>query len=672
MVSWPQSFPIKGFGTKLMVASKSINNIPQEYLSYARNARIYDGGIWPRLGKQLLTNSVLGTVNRGWFVMNGSLYQIANSNVYLIDPVTGVQTSKGSLGYDATTDILLYDYKIETWTTLWSQSNPFTYTKPVNKIKFVYSTQNILLYAPDDSLIDSINISNSNTGKYRANVKILNTTTNYQSLGTWTTATDWYILEDWQFIYLFPSDVPVVANIAARNALYPSPTGWERVYRQDVTAFDLFTAWSPWSWGTQALWMSGTINLSSWYYVITQGNKALIASSWQQLQVFDGSSLFIPTTQPWSDSGFLEYCRGYSFLASGNVLYISKPITATSPENAYNFTDSWSQNITFDTTISGLKGTLDWLYVFTENQVHLIDANSLQNVAWSATFISRPLGDGSAPLNNLCIAASGNKIFYITKSLHVNTINYIQYTSDSTIWELSARPVIGIKEFLNTVSTTQPTAFAFYNGKDKTIQMHIRPNGVGFNQYCLVYDLVNDTWNVDTGKNYNYVAKNWDTIYGFSDVNTSIYQDDTGFSDAWTPIDFHIKTQSLNQGTINQKIYHGFMVAGGIWNLSELEFIVNVDDQSIFQDTVSGLTNPLPDIGEIWWGAIWDDLIWWNLVYDSVLTPFDRVADEGRIYTSWKRIQIEILCQSQIQDFILDLLWIVAEGTWFTDISDKF
>ncbi len=40
-----KDFPIKEFGSKLMVASKSVSNIPDKYLSYARNARIYDGGI---------------------------------------------------------------------------------------------------------------------------------------------------------------------------------------------------------------------------------------------------------------------------------------------------------------------------------------------------------------------------------------------------------------------------------------------------------------------------------------------------------------------------------------------------------------------------------------------------------------------------------------------------
>lgn len=40
-----KDIPIKKFGQKLMVASKSVNKIPEEYLTYSQNLRIYDGGI---------------------------------------------------------------------------------------------------------------------------------------------------------------------------------------------------------------------------------------------------------------------------------------------------------------------------------------------------------------------------------------------------------------------------------------------------------------------------------------------------------------------------------------------------------------------------------------------------------------------------------------------------
>ena len=109
-------------------------------------------------------------------------------------------------------------------------------------------------------------------------------------------------------------------------------------------------------------------------------------------------------------------------------------------------------------------------------------------------------------------------------------ISYMQGTNATKVGELSARPVISIKELLNTLDIDQPTSFAFFNQNDKTVQFHVRTVNSTFNDICIVYDEVNDTWNIDTGKNYNYVVKVVEKYYGFSDVNSSIYQDDVGFT----------------------------------------------------------------------------------------------------------------------------------------------
>lgn len=158
-------------------------------------------------------------------------------------------------------------------------------------------------------------------------------------------------------------------------------------------------------------------------------------------------------------------------------------------------------------------------------------------------------------ISNLAVVAAGDKIFTITKNLQVQTVNYVAGVTNAQIGELSARPVIGIREFMNTVDPNQPTAYGFYNETDKTVQFHIRSLGSPFNDYVLVYDLVNDTWNVDTAKNYGYVVKHGADYYGFSDVNSSVYLDDVGYSDAGIPIEFRIRTQNLNQGTPFQKRY---------------------------------------------------------------------------------------------------------------------
>jgi len=244
------------------------------------------------------------------------------------------------------------------------------------------------------------------------------------------------------------------------------------------------------------------VNIQVWYYVSKE--KAIIASKNKYLNVFDWETL---TQVNLENSWIIEYCRWYSFLWVDNILYISRPVTLTNPEYAYDFTWTGSQQIVYNEKITSLKSTQNGLYIFLETRLEFLWANSLQNVAWSATFISTPVWEWSAPISNKCIVGSWDTLFRISKNLQVQTVNYQAWILNPIIWELSARPIVWIKEFLTTISMDQPNSFWFYNENDKTIQFFIRSAWSLFNDYVLVYDLVNDTWNIDTNKNYNGMVK---------------------------------------------------------------------------------------------------------------------------------------------------------------------
>lgn len=587
-------YPIEWFGKKLMVASKAINTIPDMYMSYSRNARIFDWWIGPRRGKQLLTNSVLWTNNKWAFYMWGTLYQVANSTIYSVDLITWVQTSKASVWYDLRTDILVYQPNIAIIASEWQELAVFNWS-----------------------------------------IVSLPSTVPSRNLGTMTVT----IASPWVFTL-------------NNHGLWV----WDAIY--------ITTTWA----------LPTGLSASTKYYVISAG---LTTNTFEVSAIKGGVAINTTWTQSWVhtlfqyyNSGIIEYCRGFSFLASKNILYISRPITPTNPEYSYDFVWSGSQQITYDTNIIGLIATMSGIYIFTEDKLEYLGANALQNVAWSATFISTPIGRWSQPVNNLCIAADWEKIFYLTKNLQVQTVNYMQGTIYTSIAELSARPVISIKEFLNTVDTNQPTSYAFLNENDKTIQMHIRSVGSPFNDYVLVYDLVNDTWNIDTNKNFNYMVKVSSIYYWFSDVNTSIYQDDVWFSDAGIPMDFRIDTQNMEQWSPNQKIYWGLYLMGWIWLLSTINVTANIDLEPVFQDLVSWDANNIPFVWEIGDSDIWWEMIWWPLTYVSKLYPFDRRADVWRIYKGWKRMQISFTSNSQIQDFILDTCGLYFQPTSFIDIPD--
>jgi len=518
-------YPIKHFGTKLMVYSKAVNTIPDHFLSYSRNARIYDGGICARKWMSKMIVSPIAKKNRGGFVVKWILYEVLNGKIYEIDLIDWVQIYTVDLWYDLPIDYLVYS---------------------------------------DDFVI--------------------------------------------------------------------------------------------------------------------------ISAVWQALIKFNGTTCTTITTAPTPDSNFLEYCRSFNFLANKNILYISRMIVEWIPDNAYDFTGIWTQTVhgktvdnpssslAFDNAITAMKATMHWLYIFTSDQVHYIDANSLQNVAGAATFISHPLWDTTDPMNDKCIVSSWDTIFYLTKTLNIQTVQYQQYTVDSILWELSSVPIIGIKELLRHVDPVQPSAFWFYNEYEKSINFFVRSVWSPFNNYVIVYDLVNKTWNLDTGRNFSSVIRIDRKYYWFSDVNSCIYEIDNGNTDNWIVIDFRIETQNMNQWSENQKLYWWLYILWWINPLSKVKVFANIDNEQVFYDEIGTATVNVWNITwEIWWESLGEEMLWWNtneLWKDLVF--FDLKADEWRIYQYGQKIQLVFTCNSIVQDFLIDTAWIFFLPTWFTDTQNKF
>ena len=467
-----KAYPLKWFGKKLMVASKAVNTIPDMYMSYSRNARIYDGGIWPRRGKQLLTESTIGTTNKGWFTMAGNLYQIAWGTIYQVDKTTWVQLPRASIGHDSVTDIVTYAFPKGSFTSLWTQSHHYDYTigtwdmRHVSRIAYDTANARIILEDFNGVFLDSFPIGIDNS-LYNNRTIWLTFSWTTGSQNYWTGFSDGtlYYLQQDEYMQVSvpvssgnptltiasPCVVTLVSHWLSVGDWFYFTTTW--TLPTGVTAWNVYYVISTWFssssfqfsdsvWGA-AINTSGTQSgthtlfkiTNQWLRIgdvqwevgyFTETYKAIIASSGKHLAVFDWSSVFYPNTVPWVNSGIIEYCRGYTFLSSANTLYISRPIVPSNPEFSYDFTGTGSQQITYDTNIVGMIATMEGIYIFTEDKLEYLGANALQNVAWSATFISTPIGRGSQPINNLCIVADWEKVFYITKNLQVQTVNYIQ------------------------------------------------------------------------------------------------------------------------------------------------------------------------------------------------------------------------------------------------------
>lgn len=594
-----KDFQLKWFWSKLMVWSEAVNSLPDAYLTSCKNARVIDGWISVRKWKTLLKTSTIWTNNKGAFTMWWKLYQITNSKIYEVDTTTGTQTDRGTLWFDLRCDILVYDYIKEVFTSLWTHS--FTYNYSPDKLtKLTYSALNTLTFSKNTVPYDSTQtITTSNTWYYRPSIKILSTST--QTFDWWSgeVVTWWRVLELWE-------------------TAYSSTLNWT-------------TNW--------------TVNIEVWYYTTQNLSYAVIWMYWKYIYVFDWTTVTEIKAVP-ENSWILEYTRWFSFLTWWNTLYISSPITRTNPEYWYDFTGSWSQNIVFNKEILWLKGTMTGLYIFTDNQIQYLWANSLQNVSWSATFISQPLWDSSWPINNTCITASWDKIFYLSKNMQIQTVNYIWWTDWTSIWELSAKPVVWIKKLLDTFDPSQPTAFAFYNENDKTIQFHLRNLWSTVNDKVLIYDLINDTWWIDTNKGYNYVVRLENQYYWFLDANSSIYKDDIWTNDNWSAIDFEIKTN--HNISTNQSMFGWFYLKWWIAQDTNLTIKASIGWDEVFNNTILWASYPL---------STW-------------LNAFDKRATQSQIYRLWQRIEYTITSTSTNAKFILDSLWTTAEPTNFVDSNN--
>lgn len=590
--------PINKFWTKLMVSSESINKIPYEYLSYSQNLRIYDGGIWARKGIKRIFNGQ--GLNQWGFSLNGSLYQVEGGKIWKLENET--RTEIVSIGHTQKVDVLVYQNTKGVFTSMGTEN--FTYSSAYDAIaRFKYKADNKELQALDfHDDIGAIKIfTNDNRIHPLPAIKILNGGT---PLFT-SRITTWF--RD-------------ATGVILTNGQYVQPDSYI---------------------------LTGNFNIEVGYY--TTNEKALITSNGKDVTVFDGVNVNTVSIQ---NTGIIEFNAGRSWLSAYNVLYASMPITIVAPQNAYDFTGTGSYSILYDSEIKGLKSTLGGLYVFTRKKVEYISAEN------SAIWLSLPVWEGWDPINNLCIVSAGSKIFYITRLLDIETINYVPWINDAQVWSLSSQKLVNIKKTLNNLDSEQPTAYAYNDKKDNTIHFFLRTIGSIFNDICIVYDLVNDTWNIDIGRYYWYVTEYNGAYYGFSDLNASVFEDNIWYTDDGAAIYTKWVTQSMNFNSHYQKLFTGFYTAWAISQDTELGFKAYIDEAEVFYDTIQG--NATLSIGGIGSLPVWGGTVWWESFADYK-KPFTIEANEGRIWQFWDRFAIEFSCETNIQDWILDTLGIRLE-----------
>ena len=197
-------------------------------------------------------------------------------------------------------------------------------------------------------------------------------------------------------------------------------------------------------------------------------------------------------------------------------------------ENARNFSAQRDADdleipykIVCPTTVTGIIGTMQNLYIFCEDSIQYLDQTILQEYATSKTLRSVPIANWYELNNHHLATAAGNFVFFFSKDKHIRSIWYTSGIYDPQIADLTDTE-FWIQRWINdNIADDQSEWFAFFNKKDQTVEFHLTSKKARrtasiprtldnfVNDITLIRDLQHQSWLIDTGKyfgameNYN-------------------------------------------------------------------------------------------------------------------------------------------------------------------------
>lgn len=455
---------------------------------------------------------------------------------------------------------------------------------------------------------------------------------------------------DWNKIFENNYDKIVDFDFVDYSAQYPE---WSRFLSRD-------DSWEIcWQWYIHIMDTSVrkiTAGLIYWYIAqwkqITDDDWKYIIQKAEQIQ------------EKHIDWWNIEKLFEYFFAYRKNILYLSPVINANFTAWVYNFVWKDTKRIYFDNDIIAIKSTMSGLYIFTEKRVHYLNN-------WSKTSYST-LWEAWIPINCFLLVSAWDKIIYLTKWLNIAQISYMEWTNTPWIWDLSTKANAWIKNLLDQLDENQDNWFAFYNERERVVQFHLKTRWSNYNDICFIYDLVNETWAVDTNRNYNAIIEYKNKLYWFSANNTNIYIDDTSNTDDWEAIDFKILTQALDFETQADKFFQWFFLSWWISENTSIKIKAYIDWENEFEEEINWR-----EIKEQKWSNYQDiQSITNNSLFNknntsNILHNFSMRADSWSLNKSGEKIMIEIQSNSKEQNFILDRLGFIKKDSSYIQTNNK-
>ena len=415
---------------------------------------------------------------------------------------------------------------------------------------------------------------------------------------------------------------------------------------------------------TNASFNSNTNLLRYWNYLYflsenTAKGYYIDTSSWT------GGSLTITSDGYFR---FWEIFKASVWLAwwgdKSNILFKSWDITVENPEYWLNFNgiDAWigSRQLTFRSKIMWLASTREQLFVFTEDSIEIISEWQSGEVL---TITTVPIAWSNQPVNPRMVVKADDMVFFWTKENQMKSLNYMQWVTESVVWDVSHRQNLSIKDFTETLDEDQSTSFWYYNRTNKTIHRHLKQRWEPIPNIVLVYDVNTDSFFFDTNKYFNCVAEHNNKYYWGSVFWTIIYHDDIWPTDDGIAIEWERDTALFSVGSpVYRKEFREINIYWEKDDDVDINVSVLVDWKTVFDWTIKasgGWISWFASVGSATKPIAFE-------TEKAPIKPFEYIITRWNLRHRGKKIQV-IFKGNSNWDFCLSWMEI-----WYKDLYDNF
>ena len=290
---------------------------------------------------------------------------------------------------------------------------------------------------------------------------------------------------------------------------------------------------------------------------ITVENRMSFVNWWDNLYLMNGTDTYSKInwttftanvwTALWSNPRFGTFYNYSMWLAwswtKSNEIYKSKT------DNYEDFTVWWWSSadlITLTEPVTWIESNNQNLYIFTRNQIHVINDQTIRDVGWTLVYSSKALTTSEWAVNNECIVSYWNHTYFLSRSNKLKIISPQPWLWAFDVQELSHRLYRGIDNTMKTLDPDQSNAFAYVDTKNSLIKWHTKTLGSSFNNLVIVYNILWDWFLIDNNKFFNNGCFfDWNS-YTISALEDKIYQDEYWNTDDDMPIQFEYHSKDID------------------------------------------------------------------------------------------------------------------------------